>query len=466
MGETANTPMIDVLEPERAQLGDVLICAGHANAPIEGPRVVPIATSLEIGRGGAHDGIPRLKTEDPLMSRTHAVIRRVEGRNASLRDLGSRNGTFVDGQLLSDERPLHDGAVLFLGAHVFVYRRLSSVDLSAIEADGARPLGPVPTISAAMARLSCRLKKLARWDIDLLLAGESGVGKEILAQAIHRESQRSGPFVAINCAAIPETLIESELFGYVRGAHSMAEQNKPGLIERAENGTLFLDELGEMPSASQAKLLRFLQDRQLLSLGTTRPRRLNVRVLAATHRSTNSDDARQGLRLDLAARLGPEALVVPPLRDRPEDIGLLVSYFLGGRPRAFNIPAYRALFLRKWPGNVRELEKTLKMAEILSENREAIEVGDLSADPDAATAEDVRFEQPALAERPTSMELGVLLERHHGNVGRIAREIGRQRTLVWRWLRKAGLNPAIYRQSDEHEPPTRPLPPDLLGGHN
>jgi transcriptional regulator of acetoin/glycerol metabolism len=106
------------------------------------------------------------------------------------------------------------------------------------------------------------------------------------------------------------------------------------------------------------------------------------------------------------------------------------------------------------------------MAEILSENREAIEVGDLSADPDAATAEDVRFEQPALAERPTSMELGVLLERHHGNVGRIAREIGRQRTLVWRWLRKAGLNPAIYRQSDEHEPPTRPLPPDLLGGHN
>lgn len=241
---------------------------------------------------------------------------------------------------------------------------MSRKDLTAIAAELRHPLGPVPTVSPAMAGLSGRLKKLVRWDVDLLLGGETGVGKEVLAEAIHRESGRSGPFVAINCAALPDTLIESELFGYARGAHSMAEHSKPGLIEHAEKGTLFLDEIGDMPSHAQSKLLRFLQDRKVLSLGASHSRKLNVRVVAATHREIARRDDEQGLRLDLAARLGPERLLIPPLRDRPEDIGLLVSHFLRERPRAFSIPAYRALFRRLWLGNVRELEKAVQIAEI------------------------------------------------------------------------------------------------------
>lgn len=452
MGEFENTPMVEGLEPRRVQVGHVLICAGQAleRAPTHGARLIEIGSALEIGRGSVDSALPRLQTEDPHMSRMHAIIRNLDGKAALLRDLGSRNGTFVDGELLNDERPLRDGAVIFMGAYVFVYRRLSRADLAAIAADLHRPLGPVPTTSAAMARLAGRLKKLARSDVDLLLGGETGVGKEILAEAIHRESGRSGPFVAINCAALPDTLIESELFGYARGAHSMAEHGKPGLIERAENGTLFLDEVGDMPCNAQSKLLRFLQDHQLLSLGTTRSRKLNVRVVAATHREITSRDDRQGLRLDLAARLGPEPLVIPPLRDRPEDIGLYVSHFSRDRPRAFSIRAYRALFLRKWPGNVRELEKAVQMAGILSESHGSIEIGDLPMDPGQTIGDDAEDDRRVSFGRPTSLELDALLDRHRGNVGGVARELGRQRTLVWRWLRKDGLNPAMYRDGGQN----------------
>lgn len=447
MGELEDTPMVEGLESQLTQVGHVLTCAGqaHAKGPIYGPRLIEIGSALELGRGSVEGALSRLQTEDPHMSRAHAIFRNLNGKTVLVRDLGSRNGTFVDGELLDGERPLRDGAVIFMGAHIFVYRRMSRLDLAAIAAELSRPFGPVPTNSAVMARLCRRLRKLARSDVDLLLGGETGVGKEVMAEAIHRESGRSGPFVAINCAALPDTLLESELFGYARGAHSMAERSKPGLIERAENGTLFLDEIGDMPSSAQSKLLRFLQDRHCLSLGTTRSRKLCVRVIAATHREITSRDDRQGLRLDLAARLGPEPLVVPPLRDRPEDIGLFVSHFLRDRPRAFSIRAYRALFLRAWPGNVRELEKVVQTAGILSETHESIEIGDLPMDPGQMIADDETDDRHVSLERPTSLELGALLERHRGNVGEVARELGRQRTLVWRWLRKDGLNPAVYR---------------------
>ena len=447
MGVLENTPMLEVPEPRRSQVGHVLICAGQAQAraPTDGASLIEIGSVLEFGRGSVDGALPRLQTDDPRMSRTHAIIRSLDGKTALVRDLDSRNGTFIDGELLNDEQPLRDGAVIFMGAHVFVYRLMSRADLAAIAADLSHPLGPVPTHSAVMARLAGRLRKLARWNVDLLLGSETGVGKEVLAEAIHRESGRSGPFVAINCAALPDTFIESELFGYARGAHSMAQHGKPGLIEGAENGTLFLDEIGDMPHNAQSKLLRFLQDRQLLSLGTTRLRKLNVRVVAATHREITCRDDLQGLRLDLAARLGPEPLVIPPLRDRPEDIGLLVSHFLRDRPRAFDIRAYRALFLRKWPGNVRELEKAVQLAGILSESHDSIEIGDLPSDPGQTIDQEATDDRRLPSERPTPLELVALLERHRGNVGRVARELGRQRTLVWRWLRKDGLKPAAYR---------------------
>jgi transcriptional regulator with PAS, ATPase and Fis domain len=309
-----------------------------------------------------------------------------------------------------------------------------------------------------MAHLTGRLRHLAGSSVELLLVGETGVGKEVVAEAIHRESGRPGQFVAINCAALPEELIESELFGYARGAHSTAVLHKAGLIERAEGGTLYLDEIGEMSFSAQAKLLRFLQNGHYQALGTTQPKRLEVRLLAATHAAIAMASQDRGLRLDLATRFGPEPLVVPPLRQRPEDIGLLVQHFLGEQPPPLDTHAYRALFLNPWPGNVRELEKAVRMAGLLSTGLGSVGLDALPIGR-AGRADNGRQREArtVAGPRPSPPELTALLERHGGNVGKIAREIGRQRTLVWRWLRAAGLVPARFRAAPA-EVPAEPRP--------
>jgi len=445
------TPLLETLEPTTAQVCHVLICAGQAfpSALRDGLRLLELGATLEIGRGSSSDPAPRIGTDDPHMSRAHARIRRTSDGCVTVCDLGSRNGTFVDGERVREESSVRDGAILFIGANVFVYRCVLQEDLVAIRGAFARPFGPVPTLSAAMARILGRLRQLATSNVEVLLTGETGVGKEVMAEAIHRESGRGGAFVAINCAALPEALVESELFGYARGAHSTAMLKKAGLIEKAENGTLYLDEIGEMSSSAQAKLLRFLQGGHYQALGTTRPRQLEVRVLAATRSAVAADENGHGLRLDLAARLGPEPIHIPPLRERPEDIGLLVSHFLRDQPRPFVIHAYRSLFLNAWQGNVRELEKTVRMASVLSTGPgsirpESIRTSASSESP--PTVVRVAAVPTPQASRPTPPELSALLQRHRGNVGKVAREIGRQRTLVWRWVRMAGLEPARYRE--------------------
>lgn len=472
MAGSENTPKLELIDPPEDRHCHVLICAGQAvtTALTDGVRLTEIASAIEVGRGSDMGLVPRFSTADPHMSRAHARFRMLNFDTVALRDLGSSNGTFVDGEKLNDERVLRSGAIIFMGAHVFVYRRMRREDFAAVEREMASPFCPVPTTSPTMARLTSRLRQLARSEVEILLGGETGVGKEVFAEAIHRESRRSGPLVAINCAALPDNLIESELFGYARGAHSTADQGKSGLIERAENGTLFLDEIGEMPAGAQSKLLRFLQDRQLLSLGTTRHRILNVRIIAATSRLVAPNDSSPGIRLDLAARLGPEQVVIPPLRERPEDIGIFARYFLREQPSAFDIRAYRALFLHRWPGNVRELEKTLRTARVLSEGLGRVTFGDLGTDAQRSGGGEDSGRDPVefptvrmagigtplpghppatfrarLESKPTPEMLTTLLERHRGNVGHVAREIGRQRTLVWRWLRIAGIDASRYR---------------------
>jgi transcriptional regulator with PAS, ATPase and Fis domain len=464
MSAPETTPMLSLGARRSDGVFPILICAGQAIATpsSDGARALEIDPALELGRGPAPGGIvPRFETDDPHMSRSHALLRRTEGGAIVLRDLDSRNGILVDGELVRGETQLADGAVLFLGAHVFVFRLMSRADLNALSLERARPFGPVPTLSPTMARLGERLRRLARSPVDLLLGGETGVGKEVFAHAVHKESGRRGPLVAINCAALPDTLLESELFGYARGAHSMAEQGKAGLLEQAEGGTLFLDEIGEMSSGAQSKLLRFLQDRLVLPLGATRSHRLDVRVIAATRRPISDDDDTSGIRFDLASRLGPEPFIIPPLRSRPEDIGSLARHFLRDHPRPFDISAYRALFLHRWPGNVRELEKTLQLASVLSEGWPEIDAEHLAFVPSAARTMAAPSAQPApwmgdatmpidvaaQPSRPTPDLLATLLQRHRGNVADVARELRRQRTLVWRWVRKAGLDPTQFRDS-------------------
>src|SRR6185369_8288267 len=243
-------------------------------APAPSQRLVVFESVLHIGRRGPEDSTaPSWVVKDPLVSSQHGVITK-EGDAYKFSDLGSRNGTAVDGQLVKDPVKLRDGAVIFLGTQVAVFRTVTEVEMAAIQADISAPLGPVATSSPMGASVCQVLRKLAPSDCEILLTGETGVGKEVYAKAVHNLSGRSGRFVAINCAALPRELVESELFGYVKGAHSQARESKRGLFEEAEGGTLFLDEVGEMPADLQTKLLRFLQDRLLAPLGATRARRL------------------------------------------------------------------------------------------------------------------------------------------------------------------------------------------------
>jgi transcriptional regulator with PAS, ATPase and Fis domain len=435
----------------------VLLLAGHAlrPLPLDRPRISIVVDEMEFGRDHTSDSWST-DFEDPLMSRRHARITRAQNGEYFISDLGSTNGTWVDGRSVpvGTSFKLQPGTVVMMGGHVFVFRHCTSEELAAIREDWSCPFGPVPTLSPALALMMRKLSRLAPSDVDILLSGETGVGKEVHAEAIHRASGRKGPFIAINCAAIPENLVESELFGYARGAHSTADRGKSGLIEQAEGGTLFLDEIGEMSPTAQTKLLRFLQSREVLTLGTTRTRTLDVRVVAATNRSVGADTPNPapgfgqtqntpGLRYDLAARLGPEPLNLPPLRERPEDVGLLAAFFAKA-PLEFVPEAFQALFIHPWKGNVRELEKVVTLARVLAGEHTPVSLEHLPV-PMATRIEPPPTKPTVQRKRPTREELQTLLSRHGGDVAQMAREIGRQRTLVWRWLRENQLRPDDYR---------------------
>jgi two-component system response regulator AtoC len=226
--------------------------------------------------------------------------------------------------------------------------------------------------------------KIADYKTTALITGESGVGKELVARAIHKRSnRRGGPFIAFNCGAIPETLIESELFGYQRGAFTGAVAERAGLFEQAHHGTLLLDEIGELPLLLQVKLLRVLQEETIRRLGDTKDIKIDVRILAATHRDLSAETQAGRFREDLYYRINVLPIPIPPLRDRREDVPLLVDHFLarnnarfGTAIRGLEPEARRLLLDYHWPGNVRELENTIERAMVLAE-RDTLGVDDL-----------------------------------------------------------------------------------------
>jgi DNA-binding NtrC family response regulator len=420
-------------------------------APQRGSRVVEFDTSLHIGRRLPTDSSARAwVVRDQLVSGQHFSIEK-DGDGYKLHDLGSRNGTAVDGQLVKEPTRLRDGSLIFFGLQVAVFRTATDIELAAIQADLDAPLGPVPTSSPEFASVCHTLRKLAPSDCEILLTGETGVGKEVYARAVHDLSGRAGRFVAINCAALPRELVESELFGYVRGAHSQARESKRGWFEEAEGGTLFLDEIGEMPTDLQTKLLRFLQDRHIMPLGATRPRRIDTRVLAATSRITAPQGSSTvGLRADLAARLGAEPIRLPALRHRIEDLGALIGHFLGPSTHKFEPLAFQALALHTWPGNVRELQKVVSNAELLARDADAIGLDHLPA-AIAEVPSRVRSQPAGVPGRPPppdAAQLEELLQRFHGNILRVAREVGRTPPLIYRWCRKFKLEPERFRRHD------------------
>ena len=317
--------------------------------------------------------------------------------------------------------------------------------------------------SPAMKRLLRLIRRIAPTESNILLTGESGTGKERVARLVHDQSLRSrGAFVAVNMAAIPETLIETELFGHTRGAFTDAKRAKRGFFELADQGTLFLDEIAEMPAAMQSKLLRVLQDRIVQPVGAESPIKVDARVIAATNRDLREEIAAKRFREDLFYRLNVFRLHMPPLRERKEDIPHLVRYFLerfavklDKRVAGVSDQVWGLLLNYDYPGNVRELENAIERAVILADEGKEIKVWDLppeltergvSALPAHAgtTAEGFAGDAPVEAAYPTSMSLAQVEELHirrvirdaGGNLSHAARILGISRTTLWRKMRR------------------------------
>jgi two-component system response regulator FlrC len=288
--------------------------------------------------------------------------------------------------------------------------------------------------------------QVAATDTTTCLLGESGVGKEVVARFIHRASpRRRGPFVAINCAALPESLLESELFGFERGAFTGAHLAEPGQIELATGGVLFLDEVSEMTPAAQAKFLRVLQEREFLRLGGLRAIRANIRVIAATNQDLHEAVARGRFRRDLYYRLNVFDIRIPPLRERREDIVILAQAFLqeralstGGARVELTAAATDTLLGHEWPGNVRELHNALERATIVCEDG-LICAQDLSLAPPPSVSAMVHSTELNVVERQA---IERAMRNVSGNKARAARQLGISRTQLYMRLRKHGLEGA------------------------
>ncbi|MDC8786188.1 PEP-CTERM-box response regulator transcription factor [Roseateles koreensis] len=305
-------------------------------------------------------------------------------------------------------------------------------------------LGGLVTRDAGMQRICRTIEKVASSDATVLLLGESGTGKELLAQGIHDASKRKGRFVAINCAAIPENLLESELFGYEKGAFTGASKTTVGKIETAHGGTLMLDEIGDLPMSLQAKLLRFLQERTIERVGGRQEIPIDVRVVGATHQNLKGQIAEGQFREDLYYRLAEIVLEIPPLRDRCGDAVLLANVFLkkyAGDKRktgmSFSEEVLRAIESYHWPGNVRELQNIIRRASIMADgDRIAMQDIDLPA-PVAEADEDVgALSLKTARERAERDAIVTALARANGNIGKAAQLLGISRPTLYDLMAK------------------------------
>jgi len=300
--------------------------------------------------------------------------------------------------------------------------------------------------SSAMRRVLDIVARVAPTDATVLIHGESGTGKELIARAIHRGSRRvRKPFVALNCGALPETLLESELFGHVKGAFTGASVNKKGLFEEADGGTVFLDEIGEMAPALQVKLLRTLQDGEVRAVGSIQPITVDTRVVAATNQNLDVLMRQGRFREDLFYRLNVIAFAIPPLRERREDIPLLVEHFLDrfnrkqGRALRLEDDALQLLVGHPWPGNVRELEHALERMVILGEG-DTITIDDLPFR--IANGREAELAAPSRGSLADTEKAHIreMLERHGWNYSRTADALGISRTTLWRKLKEYGFS--------------------------
>jgi len=296
-----------------------------------------------------------------------------------------------------------------------------------------------------MLKVFSLIREVAPTDIPVLILGESGTGKELTAKAIHERSQRHNkPFVVINCAAIPEALLEAELFGYERGAFTGAYTARKGKVEQAHGGTLFLDEIGDLSVGLQAKILRFLEDGTVERIGSRKPRRTNVRIIAATNRDLEEEVKRGGFRQDLFFRLNAFTIQLPPLRERGKDKVVLANYFLkklckenGAEQKHFSEEALAAIGSYRWPGNVREMINKIRRALVVSKGN-ALTPDDLSLESPAGEPSPSGIK--ALREKIERENLLKALEKTGYNISRTAKLLGISRPTVYNLMRRYGIS--------------------------
>ena len=310
------------------------------------------------------------------------------------------------------------------------------------------------TRSAGMEKLLELVTKVAPTDVSVLISGESGTGKELFARAIHQHSgRRERRFVALNCGALPANLIESELFGYGRGAFTGAVQSKPGLVKQADGGTLFLDEIGEMGLDAQVKLLRFAQSGEFIPVGEVRPQKVDIRLIAATNSDLEGAAEKGAFRADLYYRLNVISMKIPPLRERPEDIPLLIDHFiaklgtpLGKGDYGFTPDALQALQLYGWPGNVRELENAVNGALVMAD-KPPVGTEYLPAKVRGDTVVAVGSGSDSLPDRVSLSRAAVerraiveALEATGGSKTKAAEKLGISRTTLFRRMKRYGIS--------------------------
>ncbi len=378
--EPVETELDPEVEPSRETLDQVyLVCRSDDRLD-----VVPVSEGGEVVVGRTEG---TLRVESPRVSRQHARIA-LRGGRLEVEDLGSRNGTRVGSVVLRGEKSVAgSGDVIKVGPLVIVVARADRAlawsrpsappppPVDERDDDDATGREAIVVADPAMLALHKVIERLAATTSTVLVVGETGTGKEVVAERIHRRSPRAGnPFVRINCASLPEALLESELFGHEKGAFTGADRRRAGHFEAADRGTLLLDEIGEMPPSTQAKLLRVLERRAVVRLGSSEETPVDVRILCATHRDLERDVENGRFRQDLFYRISTFTLEVPPLRERPTEVLLLADAFLrrfaadaGRRPPALSGDAAGRLFAHVWPGNVRELRNAMEHAVVMAE---------------------------------------------------------------------------------------------------
>ncbi len=395
-------------------------------------RTWPLAGPVVIGRRGSDDA--QLAFADPSVSRRHARLV-IEGERVVVEDLGSHNGSFVDG-VRGSRWELEPPFLLRVGDTLLeIARRAPSPE---DDVEGAL-LGRSP----AMARLREELRLLGPSRLPVLVVGETGTGKDLVARRLHEESGRAGPFVAVNVAAIPSTLFESTLFGHEKGAFTGADRRSPGCFERADGGTVLLDEIAELPLDLQPKLLRVLETRELARLGGDATLSVDVRVVAATNADLSAEVRAGTFRSDLYARLAGAVLRTPPLRERRADVPALARHFFGvstEREPVWTAGFVEALVRYPWPRNVRELRSVIERLALVKDA--SLSRADLVGLLDDHGAASPSAASPAAPDR---VELERLLRAHGGNVSRVARQLGKHGKQVYRWLAQHGLDPDDFR---------------------